>query len=236
VESVTDDTHLTLGFPPAAGGWTGAYNYTQPGATIFTGQNGFHFGITTDRNCALNIWGSTNSANPGTGALLRLISGNTLSQGWGWSMDSSGNLFLNERSGNGTYYSVPKLVAANATVSTMAKFDGSKALVSASAGTDYQAPTVMTSNTTATITFNTLGNPETIYNTSSSTIVTATITLPATSAAGQLLTYVSNGAITTLTITGGTEDVGGTLPATLAANTTLQFQETGTGGHYVRIK
>lgn len=127
---------------------------------------------------------------------------------------------------------------SSVTASTMAAWDASspRKLVSASENVNYSGPVTMTANTTGTITFNTAGHSETISDSSSTLLATATITMPSSSTQGQLLTYVGNEIITTLTITGGTQDVGPTLPTTLAANKTLQFQEVGTGGHYVRIQ
>jgi hypothetical protein len=122
------------------------------------------------------------------------------------------------------------------TANTLIGADGSKNIVSKSENVDYSGAIVMTANTTGTITFNSSGHSETISNSSSTLLATATITLPSASTPGQLLTYVGNEIITTLTITGGTQDVGPTLPTTLAANKTLQFQEVGTSGHYIRIQ
>jgi len=121
----------------------------------------------------------------------------------------------------------------------MVKSDGSQGLVAATKGADYAAPTVMTANATGTITFNTSGNSETIYNTSSTTIASATITFPSgasSSTPGQTLTYVGHGAITSLSFGGGSIDNRGTLPSSLAADATLVFREVGTNGHYVQVQ
>lgn len=94
---------------------------------------------------------------------------------------------------------------------------------------------VLTSNTTAAITFNASGNSEVIYNSNSATLLTGTITLPTTTVTGQVVQYVSKGAVTTLTMSGGTIDIGTTLTA-LVANASVQFIATGTNGHFVRTQ
>lgn len=91
----------------------------------------------------------------------------------------------------------------------------------------------MTSNSTGTITFNTSGNSETIYNTVATLLAAATITLPGTSVVGQTLRYVSAAIITTLTIS-GTVSLGAAI-TTLAANGSVTYQAINTGGSFVRL-
>lgn len=95
------------------------------------------------------------------------------------------------------------------------------------------AQAVMTANTTSTITFNNSGNSETIYNTSGTTIISATITLSTTSTPGQIERYVSAGAVTTVTTAGGTLDAGAAV-TTLAANGSLAWQ-CDVNGHWIRL-
>jgi hypothetical protein len=91
----------------------------------------------------------------------------------------------------------------------------------------------MTSNTTATATFNTSKNDETIYDTSSSLITALTIALPSTTRSGQILRYISNRTVTTTTVT-GTVVVGAS--PTLAANSSVAWQAVNTSGSFVRIQ
>ncbi len=100
--------------------------------------------------------------------------------------------------------------------------------------THYAGPVTMTSNTTGTVTFNTADHNQTIYNTSGTTISSATITLPTASRAGQVLRYVTAGAITSVTIS-GTVDAGASL-TTLAANSIVAWQAETTAGHWIRIE
>ena len=65
----------------------------------------------------------------------------------------------------------------------------------------------MTLNTTGTITFKNTGYSETIYNPSTTTLSSGTITLPTTSTVGQTVRYTGNAAISSITIT-GTVDIG----------------------------
>lgn len=92
---------------------------------------------------------------------------------------------------------------------------------------------VMTANTTGTITFNSSGNSETIYNTSGTLLASATITLPSSSVVGQTLRYVSAAIITTLTIS-GTVSIGAAI-TTLAANGSVTYQAINIGGSFVRL-
>ena len=118
--------------------------------------------------------------------------------------------------------------------SAMLKADASGNLVSAGENVDYAGPVTMTANTTGTITFNSNSHNETIYNTSGSTISSATITLPSTTAAGQVCRYVTGGAVTSVTVS-GTVDIGAAV-TTLAANSTVAWQADATSGHFVRIQ
>lgn len=92
---------------------------------------------------------------------------------------------------------------------------------------------VMTSNTTATATFNTATNDETIYDTSTTLISALTIALPSTTRVGQILRYVSNRTVTTTTVT-GTVLVGAT--PVLAANSSIAYQAVNTSGSFIRIQ
>jgi hypothetical protein len=91
----------------------------------------------------------------------------------------------------------------------------------------------MTSNTTATATFNTSKNDETIYDTSTTLITALTIALPSTTRVGQTLRYVSNRTVTTTTVT-GTVTVGAS--PTLAQNTAIAYQAINTTGSFIRIQ
>lgn len=91
----------------------------------------------------------------------------------------------------------------------------------------------MTANNTGTITFNSSGNSETIYNTVATLIAAATITLPSSTVAGQTLRYVSAAIITTLTVS-GTVSIGAAI-TTLAANGSVTYQAINTGGSFVRL-
>lgn len=92
---------------------------------------------------------------------------------------------------------------------------------------------LMTSNQTGTITFNSNSRCETIYNSNAATIANATITLPTTNAQGQIIRYVTKGAITSVTISGSV-DIGAAV-TTLAANSSIAYQSISTNGHWIRI-
>jgi hypothetical protein len=98
---------------------------------------------------------------------------------------------------------------------------------------------VMTPNTTGTITFNTNGQNQTIYNTSATTISSATITLPtgvATNPSGQTLTYVGHGTLTSVTMAGGTVDAGSAPTTYVADSAALVWRADTVPGHFVRIQ
>lgn len=92
----------------------------------------------------------------------------------------------------------------------------------------------MTANTTATATFNTVGYSETIYDTSSSTIASLTITLPAITVAGEICRYVTAGVATIVTVS-GTVSIGAAV-TTLAANSSIAYQATDNAGTFIRIQ
>jgi hypothetical protein len=93
---------------------------------------------------------------------------------------------------------------------------------------------LVTSNTTATITFNTSLQSETIYNTSASTIASSTITLPTASFDGQTLTYFTHGAHTAVTMAGGT--VVGAALTSLSADQTVEWKASATSGTWIRTR
>lgn len=130
---------------------------------------------------------------------------------------------------------VPGFITSSAlTASTLIGTDSGKKIVSKTAQIDFAGPVTMTSNATGTITFNNSSNNETIYDTSASTIASATITLPTTSTAGQIVRYVTAGIVTSVTMAGGTVDVGAAI-TTLAANSSVAWQ-CDTNGHWLRIQ
>ncbi len=71
------------------------------------------------------------------------------------------------------------------------------------ADSDTTSTAAMTANSTGTITFNTGLRSERIYNTGTTTISTATITLPSPATANQVLEYQGGANITTVTMAGG---------------------------------
>lgn len=94
--------------------------------------------------------------------------------------------------------------------------------------------TVMTANTTSTVTYNTVGNSENVYNTSASTLTTLSLTLPSTGViAGQQVTYSTHGIVTTLTVT-GTVTIGSVI-TTLIADQTISYRAITTGS-WIRIQ
>jgi len=111
--------------------------------------------------------------------------------------------------------------------------NGASILVSSTG--DVNVRTMTTANTTGTVAFNTSGYTETIYNTSGTTLASATITLPTTNTKGQVVTYTTHGAVTSVTMAGATVDVGPAVTS-LAADSTVQWQAESANGHFVRIK
>lgn len=102
-------------------------------------------------------------------------------------------------------------------------------------GTSYVniGSSLMTLNTTATAGYNSVGNSETIYNTNSSTLSTLALTLPTTTSVGQVCRYITNGIVTTLTVTGTV--VIGAAVTSLAALQSISFQAINTTGSFVRL-
>ena len=91
----------------------------------------------------------------------------------------------------------------------------------------------MTANRTATVTFNTSGHSESVYNTSASTITSLTLNLPTATVTGQILRYTTAGAATTVTVN-GTVSVGTAL-TTMTANSTVAWQAVNYSGAWTRI-
>lgn len=92
----------------------------------------------------------------------------------------------------------------------------------------------MTANTTSTATFNTVGYSETIYDSSGSTITSLTITLPATTVAGEICRYVTAAVATTVTVN-GTVAIGAAVTS-LAANSSIAYQAADNAGTFIRIQ
>ena len=92
----------------------------------------------------------------------------------------------------------------------------------------------MTPNTTGTIAFNNAGYSETIYNPSTTAISSGTITLPTTSAVGETVRYTGKATIGSITIAGGTVDIGSGLTS-YPAGSVISWQSD-TNGHWIRIQ
>lgn len=184
------------------------------------------------------IMGSTTWDNTSALQVTGNIHATTYSNDAGYLVDSSGNTQVNNLKVAGLN---PNLVVVT---------DGSNNLVS-STTTDVELGYVsgvtssvqtqlnhifvtMTQNNTATATFNTTSNNETIYDTSSTLAASLTINLPGTSVAGQILRYVSNRVVTTVTVN-GTVSVGAAL-TTLAANSSVAWQAIDASGTFIRIQ
>lgn len=99
---------------------------------------------------------------------------------------------------------------------------------------NFGAP-IITSNSTSVVTFNTTGDNETIYKSSAFLLVSATITLPTTTSIGQILRYVVNSGITTVTLV-GTIVAGNPTLTTLAQYGSVAWQAINTTGSFVRIQ
>lgn len=95
-------------------------------------------------------------------------------------------------------------------------------------------PAVTTSNSTATATFNTSKQSETIYETSTTLIAALTIALPSTTIIGQILRYVSNRVVTAVTVTGTV--VAGPALTTFGAAGVAAWQAVDTSGTFIRIQ
>src|ERR1700734_2159789 len=95
-------------------------------------------------------------------------------------------------------------------------------------------PVTMTSNSTGTATFNSSSNSETIYDSSSTTVAALTITLPTTSIPGQLCSYATAAIVTTITMAGGTVDIGSALTASPANG--VFIWECDVSGHWIRMQ
>lgn len=82
--------------------------------------------------------------------------------------------------------------------------------------------TVMTANTTATVTFNTAGKSETVYNTSASTIGSLAITLSTSATPGMINRYATHGICSVVTVT-GTVSIGAAVTA-ITADSSVAWQ------------
>lgn len=82
--------------------------------------------------------------------------------------------------------------------------------------------TVMTANTTATVTFNTAGTSETVYNTSASTIGSLAITLSTSATPGMINRYATHGICSVVTVT-GTVSIGAAVTA-ITADSSVAWQ------------
>jgi len=243
VISITDNTHITVDQSVTGSALT--YNIFPP---VFQGKTG----VNSTYVSVIDGYGAVKIiADQGSDQLEWYNTSSGIR--WRGYEDNSGNWYLLSSSSNGCPFYVDHAAPANAlkvlstgisvtgavtqssVTSSLLKADGSGNLVAATANSDYAKPPVMTSNTTSTITFNSSGNTETIYNTSASTIASATITLPSTNLAGEICTYSTHGALTSVTMAGATMDVGPSL-TTLAADSTAQWQSESANGHFVRIK
>lgn len=171
---------------------------------------------------ALTTGNATNAANAGVaGALFYNDASPFIDGDLCDLLDHNGNVIIDGASGNIRF---PYITAGQAVISQGVGVESTGAFV---------VP-VMTANSTGTITFNSDSKPETIYNTSSSIIASAAITLPTSSAPGQICRYVTAGAVTTVTMAGGTVDAGAAL-TTLLANSSVAWQSNASG-HWIRIQ
>lgn len=92
----------------------------------------------------------------------------------------------------------------------------------------------MTANSTATVSFNSAGRSETVYNPNPATLPSLTITLPPASAPGQIVRYATAGAVTSVTVS-GTVGIGAPL-TTLPANGSVAWQAINSSGEWVRLQ
>ena len=111
--------------------------------------------------------------------------------------------------------------------------------ISGAYGAFSAAYPVVTLNTGTPVTFNTSGFHQTVYSNATGTKATANLILPtgtASTLAGQLLRYVSEGAITTLTVSGSGNVLVGSPVTGLSGNGSVAWQAISTSGTYIRIQ
>jgi hypothetical protein len=197
-------------------------NYSaQIGSWVFDGEDGLTDtgGILTTSKVISSVYNFQNGTNA---ALVTDYAG-------GYSaLDGSNNTMWQVQTGN-------KQAWFGAAPVTQPSGDVGAGLVSLGlfSSATVNPSVTMTSNTTATATFNTSNNDETIYDTSTTLLTALTIALPSTTRVGQILRYVSNRTVTTTTVT-GTVAVGAS--PTLAQNTAIAYQAINTTGSFLRIQ
>lgn len=214
--------------------------------------------VTGGTNNALSV---ENSTTAGFGTLSWLDSSGTkqAEMGWGNSASSAANTFFLSmknsnsfkiNSGSTLEYTFTAAGAFTATgvvsgvglkdatggthVSAVAAFDASGNMIPAPVGTYFRPAPIATSNTTGTATFNNTSLDETIYNNSGTTVASLTITLPTTSAPGQIVRYATDAITTTITMAGGTRDIGSDPTTSAVGNVFIWISNT--SGHWIRTQ
>jgi hypothetical protein len=97
----------------------------------------------------------------------------------------------------------------------------------------FTSSPIVTANSSSVITFNSNSKTETIYNTSNSTISTATITLPTLSSIDQIARYLTAGTVNSVTMSGASVVIG-VNPSSIAANGSIAWQAV-TSNTWVRL-
>lgn len=101
---------------------------------------------------------------------------------------------------------------------------------------NFAQGTVMTANTTSTVTFNTTGKSEHVYNTSASTIASLTFNLSSSGVnAGMLNTYTTEGVVTAITVNNAAAEIGLANPTALTAHQTIIYRAIGNNS-WIRIQ
>lgn len=219
--------------------------------SLFGDASGFVYGDgsnLTGNATGLSV-GFANEASTVDNVMLTQISVDTINaySTSGMRLDIANGGFKNTNNGNfildvinGLYYSDSFGSVLSADLVNKILYNNSNASVFAWGGSFVTGngsglnPAIATSNSTATATFNTSKQNETIYETSSTLIAALTIALPSTTMVGQILTYVSNRVVTAVTVTGTV--VAGPALTTFGAAGSAAWQAVDTSGSFIRTK
>lgn len=202
---------------------------------IFDDSSGFTLRVTADGsgNYAVTLF----SGGTSFGNAIGINSDGSI----GFSDSSSSSVFLDgatgvqARGGNDSQFGI--IAGANFYISNNGNTGAKGDVLTANGATSdtaWQALFKTTSNTTSSVTFNTNGLAETVYDNSASTIASLTINLPSSTVAGQICRYVTKATTTVVTVN-GTVSIGAAI-TTLAANSSVAWQAVSTSGTFIRIQ
>lgn len=222
------DPKLVYEYLLFSGAKTVANFWSQTGNTLFpttTSNRVLIGGATDDTSSSLQVAGATSL----DGGLAKTDGSGNIAA----ATVACGNLTFN----TAVYSDAGNTLQSSTTNSTeLGYLGGATSSIQSQLNAKAGTPSVTNDNTT-TVTFATDGTNQTRYDTTSSLATAITIALPAgaaTSTVGQILRYVSNRAVTTVTVT-GTVAAGPALTSFAAAGVAA-WQAADTAGTWIRIQ